>query len=85
KRAAWLKTPASGDVFSFTRKKEKNEFFVLINLSNRRIAGSVDLTNAAGFTLVKIEGMPTVPPSELPEFNLGGFEWRIYQRPASAK
>jgi hypothetical protein len=53
----------------------------LINLSSRRVAGSVELTNAADFEVVNISGMPKPPvDTRLPDFSLGGYGWHIYHR-----
>ncbi len=79
---AWLQNTAPGEVVSFLRHDAKDEFLVLINLSSRRVAGSVELPNADGFELVNINGRPKPPVDVvLPDFSLSGFGWFIYHRP----
>jgi glycosidase len=76
----WLANTAADEVVSFLRKDEKDEFLVLINLTNRRATGSVELANAEGFTPVKISGR-SVPVDPLASgFSLNGYEWSIYHR-----
>jgi len=76
----WLQNTASSEIVSFLRKDDKDEFLVLINLSSRAVAGTVDVPRSEEFTLLKLDGMPAIPKSPLPEFQLGSYEWRIYQR-----
>ena len=78
----WLQNTAPGDVISFMRRDAKDEFLVLINLSNQRTTGTVELPNADGFVPVNIAGRPKPSvDTVLPDFNLGGFGWFIYHRP----
>ncbi|TAL06267.1 MAG: DUF3459 domain-containing protein [Verrucomicrobia bacterium] len=77
---AWLQNSAPGEVVTFLRKDDKDEFLVAVNLSSRTVAGSLEVPNDADFKVAKIDGMPTLPGSTLPEFTLGGYEWRIYRR-----
>ena len=77
----WLQNTAPADIITISRKDEKDEFVILINLSSRVVTGSVEIPGAEDFTLLKIAGMTALPKSTLPEFQLGGYEWRIYQRP----
>lgn len=76
----WLENTASGEVVSFLRRDAKDEFLVLINFSSRRVAGSVELPDAEGFSLVNISGRPNPVDSHLPDFSLGGYGWYIYHR-----
>jgi glycosidase len=77
---AWLQNTALAEIVSILRKDAKDEFLILINFSSRTVSGSVEIPAAENFTLLKIDGMPALPKSTLPEFQLGGYEWRIYQR-----
>jgi glycosidase len=76
----WLQNTAPAEIVSITRKDAKDEFLILINFSSRTVTGSVEISGTEDFTLLKIDGMPALPKSTLPEFQLGGYEWRIYQR-----
>lgn len=80
---AWVLNSAPAEVVSFLRKDKEDEFLVVINLSSRRVAGSVELDNATGFTPVKISNLPTPVDAALPNFELAGYGWQIYHRPAS--
>ena len=78
---AWLQNTVPAEVISILRKDDKDEFVILINLSSRMAAGSVEVSDAEHFAVMNIDGMPPVPKSNLlPEFQLGGYEWRIYNR-----
>jgi glycosidase len=78
----WLQNTAPAEIVSYLRQDAKDEFLVLINLSSRRVAGSVELTNAADFEVVNISGMPKPPvDTMLPDFSLNGYGWHIYHRP----
>jgi glycosidase len=77
----WLQNTAPAEIVSYLRQDAKDEFLVLINLSSRRVTGSVELTNAADFEVVNISGMPKPPvDTRLPDFSLGGYGWHIYHR-----
>jgi len=77
----WLQNTVPAEVVSILRSDDKNEFAILINFSSRMLAGSVEVPNAEQFTILDIGGMPAVPKSNLlPQFQLGGYEWRIYRR-----
>ena len=78
----WLQNTAPGEIVSILRQDAKDEFLVLINLSSRRVPGSVELPNAAGFEPVTISGRPNPVDIHLPDFNLSGFGWCIYHRTA---
>lgn len=81
-RVDWLDNSQPDDVVTFMRRDEKDEFVVVINFSNRPVAGSIDVLNAEEFRPVPLSGMPNNASDGLPRFKLGGFEWRIYQRTA---
>lgn len=74
----WLSNSAPDSVISFLRRDAKDEYLVLINLSNRRVAASVALPNADGFEPVKITGRANPIDIVLPDFHLNGFGWFIY-------
>jgi cyclomaltodextrinase / maltogenic alpha-amylase / neopullulanase len=76
----WLQNSAAGEVVSFLRKDEKDEFLVLINLASDRATGSVELSDAAGFEPVKISGRAVPLDPLLSGFSLNGYEWFIYHR-----
>ena len=76
----WLSNSDAGDVVSFLRRDATDEYLIVINLSNRRVAATVDLPEAASFELVKISGRATPIDMVLPDFHLNGFGWYIYHR-----
>jgi glycosidase len=76
----WLQNTAPGEVVSFLRRDTKDEFVVIINLSSRRVTGSVELGDKEGFDPVKITGGPVPVDVLLPNFSLKGFGWFIYHR-----
>lgn len=77
---AWLQNTAPGEIVSILRQDAKDEFLVLINLSSRRVTGSVELSNAEGFEPVNIGGRPNPVDTHLPDFSLPGYGWYIYHR-----
>lgn len=81
----WLENSASGEMVSFLRRDAKDEFVVLINLSSRRVAATVQLADAAGFGPVKINGQaaPGDIDAVLPDVHLNGYGWKIYHRTVS--
>jgi cyclomaltodextrinase / maltogenic alpha-amylase / neopullulanase len=79
----WTTNSVPGEVISFLRRDAKDEFLVLINLSSRRMAGSVGSSADKGFKPVKLNGMPEQVGTALPEFNLSGYGWLIYHRSLS--
>ncbi len=80
----WIQNTAPAEIVSYLRHDATDEFLVLINLSSRRVTGSVELTNAAAFEVVNITGMPKPPVDTiLPDFSLNGYGWHIYHRPIS--
>jgi glycosidase len=82
-RVDWLKNSDESKLVTFLRADDKDEFVVVINLSNRPLAGKVELKNADGFSAVKISGVQSSESGALPDFHLNGFEWRIYHRAVS--
>ncbi len=79
----WLQNTATNEVVSYLRTDGTNEFLVLINLSNRPVTGSVVLPSADGFAPVHIANRPNPVDASLPDFNLPGYGWDIYQRTVS--
>jgi glycosidase len=79
----WLHNSDETRLVTFLRTDDKDEFLVLINLSNRPIAGKVELKDSASFSLVKISGAENSGGGPPPEVHLNGFEWRIYHRAAA--
>ena len=80
----WVENSAPDEVLSFLRRDAKDEYLVLINLSNRRVKGSVTLTVTDGFEPVKISGGPSLPVEEhVPDFRLNGHDWFIFHRQIS--
>jgi len=76
----WLPNNSDGEVASFLRKDEKDQFLVLINFSSDRSPGSVELSDAGGFEPVKISSRPVPLDPFASSFNLNGYEWIIYHR-----
>jgi cyclomaltodextrinase len=76
----WLLNTAPAEVVSFLRRDAKDEFVVIINLSSRRVTGSIELSEKEGFEPVKIRGGPAPVDVLLPNFSLKGFGWFIYHR-----
>ena len=60
------------------RADDKNEFVVLINFSNRSVAGTVEVQNSQEFKPITPGVRNT--PAGFPAFTLKGFDYRIYQR-----
>ena len=76
----WLNNSAPGEVISLLRKDAKDEFLLLLNLSSRRVAATVELPDAAGFAPVKINGRAEPVDILLPDVRLNGYGWFIYHR-----
>jgi cyclomaltodextrinase len=79
-QVTWLANSAPEQVVSFQRSDDQNDFVICINFSSRSVNGSVSVANGEKFRSLKIDGMPVVPASTLPEFQLDSYGWRIYQR-----
>jgi cyclomaltodextrinase / maltogenic alpha-amylase / neopullulanase len=84
-RVVWLRNSAENDLVTLLRPDDKDEFVVIINLSNRPVAGWVELKNSQEFKPVPISGMPEPPANGLPLFHLNGFEWRVYHHVLAVK
>jgi glycosidase len=81
---AWLKNSASEEVLSIVRKDAKDEFLILINLSSRRVTGSVDdLAGAGDYQPVNIAGWSYPVDVHAPDFKLNGYGWMIWHRVVS--
>ena len=76
----WLENSAPGEVISLLRRDAKDEFLVLINLSSRRVTGSVELPAVEGFAALKISGWANPADIVLPDFHLNGYGWLICHR-----
>jgi glycosidase len=79
-RVIWLRNSDEANLVSIMRLDAKDEFVIVVNLSNRPAMGWVEVMNDQQFKPVKIKGLPDAPPSGFPLFRLNGFEWRIYHR-----
>ena len=76
----WVENSNADKIISFTRHDNHEEFLVLINLSNRRVTGSVQVLNAATFKPISIYGVTDAAAGNLPHFQLDGFGWSIFRR-----
>jgi glycosidase len=79
-RVVWLHNSDESNLVTFVRPDDVDEFAVVVNLSNRPVAGWVELKNPEEFKPVRILGTTDAPIGTLPVFRLNGFEWRIYHR-----
>jgi glycosidase len=79
-RVIWLRNSDEANLVTIMRLDQKDEFVVVVNLSNRPAMGWVEVMNDQQFKPLKIKGMPEVNASGFPLFRLNGFEWRIYHR-----
>ncbi|MEJ0089506.1 MAG: alpha-amylase family glycosyl hydrolase [Limisphaerales bacterium] len=79
-RVVWLKNSDPANLVTLMRLDEKDEFVVVINFSNRPVIGKVDVMNSEEFKPVQISGLKLPSGNNFPQFQLGGFEWRIYHR-----
>ena len=76
---AWLKNSEGEQVLSLVRRDAKDEFLILINLSSRRVSGSVEYL-AEEFQPVNIAGWSYPVDNHLPNFKLNGYGWMIAHR-----
>jgi glycosidase len=76
----WLTNSDPSKIVSFLRQDDKDEFVVLVNLSNRPASGILTVDGAPEFKEVSIKGMPGATADNLTHFQLDGFGWRIYHR-----
>jgi len=77
---AWLSNTASNDVVTILRADDKDEYVICINFSSKTAKGSLEVPNATDFNMLKIDGQPAALKIPLPDFELGGYDWRIYHR-----
>ena len=77
----WLPNTVPDTVVTFQRADDQDEFVVCINLSSRPVTGAVTVPAAEKFKPLKIDGLPPIPETTLPELQLDGYGWRIYHRP----
>jgi len=78
----WQTNTAPEEIISFVRRDAKDEFLVIINLSSIRVKGSVELSDADGFEPVRIGNRSNPVDTHVPDFELSGYGWYIYHRPA---
>ncbi|HSY16910.1 MAG TPA: alpha-amylase family glycosyl hydrolase [Candidatus Acidoferrales bacterium] len=76
----WLGNSEEAKVVTFQRGDDRDEFVVVINLSNRPVSGTVKNLNAAEFKPVTISGVSDTGAGDLPRFQLDGYGWRIWHR-----
>jgi cyclomaltodextrinase len=81
-RVIWLRNSDEANLVTFMRLDGRDEFVIVINLSNRPVVASVEVMNADGFQQHRIAGTSEVQAGGFPLFRLNGFEWRIYHRNA---
>ena len=74
----WLPNSDPADVITFSRQDDGDQFVVVINFSNRPLAGSVNVKDAQEFKPVKITGR--TDGIGFPQFHMDGFDWQIYHR-----
>jgi glycosidase len=79
----WLTNSAPDAIVTFLRQDAKDQYLVIVNLSSRRVAATMDLPNAGDFEPVKIAGQAGPVDIVLPDFHLNGFGWFIYHRSIS--
>jgi len=79
-RVIWLRNSDEATLVTFMRLDGKDEFVVVVNLSNRPVIGWVEVLHDREFRPVKVAGMPDSHAAGFPLFRLNGFEWRIYHR-----
>jgi glycosidase len=76
----WVENSDPAEVVSLLRRNGKDEFLVLINVTSRRVTGTVELADPSGFEPVKVSGRGEPGETLIPEFRLGGYSWFIYHR-----
>jgi glycosidase len=81
-RVVWLHNSDEANLVTLMRIDDNDEFVIVINFSNRPLAGRVEVPHDQEFKLVKLAGMYGAPADGFPSFRLNGFDWRIYHRPA---
>lgn len=75
----WLLNSDSASLVTFSRSDSNDEFVVVINFSNRPLAGSVDVKDAQDFKPVKITGV-VAEGAGFPRLHMNGFDWEIFHR-----
>lgn len=78
----WLDNSDPNRVVSYLRTDDKDEFVVVINLSNRPASGTLALNGAGDFKEMTITGVTNQGPDDVSHFRLNGFGWHIYHRNA---
>jgi cyclomaltodextrinase / maltogenic alpha-amylase / neopullulanase len=76
----WLTNSDPSKIVSFLRQDDKDEFVVLVNLSNRPESGTLTVDGASEFKEMSIKGLPDAIIDNPTHFQLDGFGWRIYHR-----
>ncbi len=76
----WLPNSDPSKIVSFVRRDDKDEFVVVINLSNRPVNGTLGIDRAPEFAAMPIPIHSDPPPDSVTHFRLNGFGWRIYHR-----
>ncbi len=76
----WVSNSDDGELLTFLRADDKDEFLITINLSNRPISAKLDLEHTDRFEPVKITGLQNSNSSPVADLHLNGYEWRIYHR-----
>jgi glycosidase len=76
----WLTNNTPEEVVTLMRMDDKDEFVLVVNLSSRPRAGSVEVAHASEFEPVNIDGMPELADNPFPDYRLGGYGWRLYRR-----
>ena len=75
-RVIWLENSDAANVVTLMRLDQNDEFVVVINFSNRRLVGKVEVMNSGGFKQI----LPETESGGFPLYSLNGFEYRIYHR-----
>jgi glycosidase len=79
-QVVWLHNSNEDSLVTFKRTDGTNEFVVVLNFSNRPLAGQVAVEHGEEFKPVHIAGTSPIPDHDFPSVHLSGFDWRIYQR-----
>jgi glycosidase len=78
----WIHNSDEGALLTYLRADDKDELFVVINLSNRPLHAQAELKQSNDFAPVKIAGVKYSEAGTVADLQLKGFEWRIYHRSA---
>jgi len=79
----WLRNTDAANVVTFMRLDAKDEFVIVINFSSRRTTASVEVLSPEEFQLVRLPSTSELTPPSFPQFDLNGYEWRIFHRNAA--